>query len=429
MRVWVFLQIAVLLAHLACGSYARRVHASQRRPQNRHHSESKHLPKSDKRVNLEGRWDLSKSLTLLLMEFSPAAAFIPSGFGARYRVHTSDSAHMLQQNLQMKQSTKKKKKGTSSSSGFGASGGLQNAKSFKYTGKLRPGKVSPMREVPSEIQRPDYADDGVPKQRGMVMTVEVKTPEDIKGMRAAGLVAREVLDAAVRKVAVNVTTEEIDLIVHQECIDRGAYPSPLNYCKFPKSCCTSVNEVICHGIPDSRRLEDGDILNIDITVYYNGYHGDCSEMVLVGNVDKAGKKLVKVTHDAWQAAIAYCKPQQPFKGIGEVIEDYVKEHGYASSPDFTGHGIGKVFHTTPTIYHVRNNEKGVMEEGHVFTIEPMICEGKAKYCVEWEDKWTATTKDGKRSAQFEHTFLVTADGVEALTARLPTSAKYWWEEE
>ena len=245
-------------------------------------------------------------------------------------------------------------------------------------------------------------------------------------MRAAGRIAREVLDAAGRLVAPGVTTDAIDALVTEETIKRGAYPSPLNYHGFPKSCCTSLNEVICHGIPDSSVLKDGDILNIDITCYYGGYHGDCSETFLVGEVDDAGKQLVKVTYDCWQAAIAYCKPGQPYSGIGAIIEDYIQPYGYSTVREFCGHGIGKVFHTNPNILHYKNNEPGKMAVGHVFTIEPMICEGTFRH-VMWDDGWTATTTDGGRSAQFEHTLLVTETGVEPLTGRLPTSNPFFWQ--
>jgi len=310
-------------------------------------------------------------------------------------------------------------------------GGFGNrADTFPYTGTTRPGKQTPTRKIPAGIKKPDYANDGRPKARGPALPwqIEVKNQGDIEAMRAAGRVAREVLDAAGRAVAVGVTTESIDALVHQETIARGAYPSPLNYHGFPKSCCTSVNEVICHGIPDSSVLKDGDIVNVDITCYFGGYHGDCSETFLVGEVDEAGKQLVKVTHDCWQAAIDYCKPGQLYKGIGSIIEEYIKPHGYTTVTHFCGHGIGKIFHTTPNILHYKNNEPGKMEVGHVFTIEPMICEGTQKH-VEWQDQWTATTRDGKRSAQFEHTLLVTPTGVEALTGRIDTSNKFWWEEE
>ena len=301
---------------------------------------------------------------------------------------------------------------------------------FPYTGTVRPGVQTPRREIPTSIVKPDYAGDGRPKARGPMLPwqIEVKNAQDIAGMRVAGRIAREVLDAAGRLVKPGVTTESIDALVTEETIKRGAYPSPLNYHGFPKSCCTSVNEVICHGIPDSSVLNDGDIINIDITCYYGGYHGDCSETFLVGQVDDAGKQLVRVTYDCWQAAIDYCKPGQPFSGIGRVIEEHIKPYGYSSVSEFCGHGIGSVFHTNPNILHVRNNEPGKMEVGNVFTIEPMICEGTPKH-VMWNDAWTATTKDGRRSAQFEHTLLVTPTGVEALTGRLPDSNPFFWDTE
>ncbi len=299
---------------------------------------------------------------------------------------------------------------------------------FRYSGKMRPGKQSPRREVPAAIPRPDYASDGKPKASGPMLPwqIEVKTAADIEGMRAAGRVAREVLDAAAAMVAPGVMTDEIDAVVHAETVARGAYPSPLNYHGFPKSCCTSVNEVICHGIPDSYELKEGDMVNVDVTCYYGGYHGDCSETYAVGELDEAGQQLVRVTHDAWQAAIAYCKPGAAYSGIGSIIEDYIVPYGYTTVAHFCGHGIGKIFHTTPNILHYRNREPGTMKAGHVFTIEPMICEGKTRH-IEWPDGWTATTKDGKRSAQFEHTLLVTDTGVEALTGKLPSSKAFFWE--
>lgn len=222
-------------------------------------------------------------------------------------------------------------------------GGFGTTDTFPYTGTTRPGKQTPMRKIPTTIPRPDYADDGRPKAKGPVLPwqIEVKSAKDIEGMRAAGKIAREVLDAAGRIVAVGITTEEIDALVTEETIKRNAYPSPLNYHGFPKSCCTSVNEVICHGIPDSSILKDGDIINIDVTCYYNGYHGDCSETFLVGDVDEAGKQLVKVTWDCWQAAINYCGPGKPYSGIGGIIEDAIKPYGYTSVREFCGHGIGK----------------------------------------------------------------------------------------
>jgi len=299
---------------------------------------------------------------------------------------------------------------------------------YRYSGKLRPGRQSATREVPASILKPDYAASGVPRAGGPLLPwqIEVKSAADIAAMRIAGRAAREVLDLAGAMVAPGVTTDSIDELVHAETLKRGGYPSPLNYHGFPKSCCTSVNEVICHGIPDSYQLQDGDIVNIDVTCYVGGYHGDCSETYLVGDVDEAGRQLVKVTYDVWQAAIAHCKPGALYKGIGGIIEDSIQKYGYSSVAHFCGHGIGKTFHTTPNILHYRNNEPGKMEVGHVFTIEPMICEGTSRH-IEWDDKWTATTKDGRRSAQFEHTLLITPDGIEALTGKIESSPPFFWE--
>ena len=329
-----------------------------------------------------------------------------------------------------KKKVAKKRAGARAGAGGMRTQAGSRADNFPYTGRMRPGVQSPTRAVPASIALPDYAKDGRPKAGGPMLPwqIEVKSAKDIEGMRAAGRVAREVLDAAIAALEVGATTDSIDAIVHEETIKRGAYPSPLNYHGFPKSCCTSVNEVICHGIPDSYELRDGDIVNIDVTCYFGGYHGDCSETHLVGDVDEEAKQLVKVTHDCWQAAIDYCKPGMPYKGIGAIIEEHVAPYKYSSVRHFCGHGIGKVFHTTPNILHYKNNEPGKMEVGHVFTIEPMICEGTSEH-VEWKDKWTATTRDGRRSAQFEHTLLVTETGVEAFTGRLPTSKRFWWEEE
>mmetsp|Transcript_21681 Transcript_21681/g.27250 ORF Transcript_21681/g.27250 Transcript_21681/m.27250 type:complete len:367 (+) Transcript_21681:83-1183(+) len=312
--------------------------------------------------------------------------------------------------------------------GFGAPKKERKPK-FKYTGTTVPGILSPTRKVPENILRPDYAADGVPKAKSPVFPwdIEVKTEEDIEGMRVSGRIAREVLDIAGQAVQAGITTDEIDQIVHNACIERNAYPSPLNYHGFPKSVCTSLNEIICHGIPDSTVLKNGDMLNIDVTVYHNGYHGDCSEMFFVGELDDAGRDLIQVTYDAWQEAANFCKPGRSYKEIGGIIEDYVTKRGYSTVPDFCGHGIGKTFHTNPNVLHYRNNEpNGKMDVGHTFTIEPMICEGTAR-CVMWPDKWTAATADGKRTAQFEHTFLMTSTGVEPLTGKLPTSPKQFWE--
>eukprot|EP01038_Epipyxis_sp_PR26KG_P006216 gene6216-8564_t len=200
---------------------------------------------------------------------------------------------------------------------------------FKYTGKIVPGIMSPKSIVPTGIQLPDYALDGKPKvaREGLPWDIKPQTKEDIARMRVAGKMAREVLDSAIRIVKPGITTDDIDKLVHKETIKRGAYPSPLNYHGFPKSCCTSVNEIICHGIPDSTVLQEGDIINIDITVYYDGVHGDCSETVFVGKVSPEVEELVKTTYNAWKAAIAICKPGVKYSEIGGVIEDVITANG------------------------------------------------------------------------------------------------------
>lgn len=305
---------------------------------------------------------------------------------------------------------------------------------FVYAGELRPFAQSPTRVVDpdSVLAIPDYAIDGVPKKRGGSYEIEIKSPEDVVKMRAAGRAAREVLDLAGSLVSEGVTTDEIDAAVHSATIERGAYPSPLNYRKFPKSCCTSVNEVICHGIPDMRPLQKGDIINIDITVYLDGYHGDCSEMFVVGGreaLDEKGRELIQTTYDCWVKSMELVKPGVNYNAIGRTIQDYVTPRGFSTVRSFCGHGIGRTFHTAPNIYHYTVNQPlEEMRVGHVFTIEPMICEGMPDPYM-WRDDWTATTADGKRSAQFEHTLLVTEDGVEALTGKVEGSPLQFWEEE
>lgn len=246
-------------------------------------------------------------------------------------------------------------------------------------------------------------------------------PEDLKKLRKASRIAREALDAGHAAVAPGVTTEAIDEIVHNYIINAGAYPSPLNYYGFPRSCCTSVNEIICHGIPDTRPLQEGDIVNLDVTAYYEGFHGDLNETYFVGKVSESSKLLVKATYDALQKAIDYCKPNAMYRECGNIISNHVEPLGYSVVRSYTGHGIGGVFHQAPQVPHYRQNKAvGFMKKGHVFTIEPMVNQGTWKDFT-WRDKWTSSTCDGQRSAQFEHTMIVTDDGVEVLTARLPTS--------
>lgn len=350
------------------------------------------------------------------------------------RLHHS-SSRLYMNRKKKSTNTKKKKSRANKPQGFaGALRELQN-NSFKYAGSITPGKQSKQKIVVDEsISIPDYAIDGMPKNKGLQLPwiIEVKTPAEIECMRESGRVAREVLDIAGRAVEAGITTDEIDNIVHEETLKRNAYPSPLNYHGFPKSCCTSVNEVVCHGIPDDRQLVQGDIINLDITCYLNGFHGDCSEMFIVGGkqkLDEDGIKLLQVTYDSWIQAMEFVKPGNDYKDIGGIIEDYITSYGFSTVRNFCGHGIGSVFHTNPNIYHYKNSEpNGQMAAGHTFTIEPMICEGTAK-CLSWPDNWTATTMDGKRSVQFEHTLLITQDGVEALTAKIESSPTQFWEQE
>jgi len=239
------------------------------------------------------------------------------------------------------------------------------------------------------------------------------------------------LDIAGRYVRAGVTGDDIDRIVHYACIERNAYPSPLNYYDFPKSVCVSVNEIICHGIPDFRPLQDGDIVNIDISVYVDGVHSDLNEMFMIGEVDEEGRNLVKTAYLALQAACRMIKPGTYYRDVGSEITKVATKGGCAVVRKYSGHGVGKLFHCTPTIPHYAHNKGvGIMRPGHIFTIEPMLNVGTNWGDILWPDNWTAATKDGKRSAQFEHTFLVTETGVEILTARPGTSrtAMVWNDE-
>jgi len=241
--------------------------------------------------------------------------------------------------------------------------------------------------------------------------------EDIKGMRDSCRIARKILDAAHGIVKPGITTDEIDELVHTLTLSYEAYPSPLLYYNFPKSVCTSVNEIICHGIPDKRPLEEGDIVNVDISIYYNGYHSDLNETYLVGKVDEESNKLVKCAYTCLEKAIEICKPGTLYKQVGNIIGEYIESNGLSVVRTYCGHGVGKLFHCNPNIPHYKNNKaSGSMKPGHIFTIEPMINQGVWKD-ITWGDKWTSSTADGKRSAQFEHTILITDNGCDVLTAR------------
>uniref|UniRef100_A0A8C5PST8 Methionine aminopeptidase n=1 Tax=Leptobrachium leishanense TaxID=445787 RepID=A0A8C5PST8_9ANUR len=278
-----------------------------------------------------------------------------------------------------------------------------------------PGTVSPAHPVPEHIMKPDYVTTGIVPNWGDY--IEIKNEDQIEGLRHACQLARHVLLTARKTLKVGMTTEDIDAFVHCTIIGLDAYPSPLGYGGFPKSVCTSVNNVLCHGIPDSRPLENGDIINIDVTVYSGGYHGDTSETFLVGNVDKAGEKLVEIARRCRDEAIAGCRPGAPFSVIGNTISRIAGESGFRVCPHFVGHGIGSYFHGHPEIWHHANDSDLLMEEGMTFTVEPIIMEGSPNFKI-LQDKWTAVSIDNKRSAQFEHTILITSDGVDILT-KLP----------
>jgi methionyl aminopeptidase len=276
---------------------------------------------------------------------------------------------------------------------------------------LRPGLVSPRRAVPEHVVRPEYAAGGRPRAQGK----DVKTPEELERLRRACRAAARVLRVTGEAVRVGITTDALDELAHDETIRLGGYPSPLNYRGFPKSLCTSVNEVICHGIPDSRPLEDGDIVNLDVTVYLDGMHGDCSATFLVGAVDEEGRRLVQAARECLAKGIAAVRCGRPVSDIGKAIEAHASRGGYGVVRAYCGHGIGESFHTSLQIPHHHDpSAKRIMEPGMTFTVEPMITEGTWEDAL-WRDGWTAVTRDGKRSAQFEHTLVVTERGAEILT--------------
>jgi methionyl aminopeptidase len=279
--------------------------------------------------------------------------------------------------------------------------------------RVKPGVLSPPRVVPPEIPRPPYAESGRPvRERD---SGRPKTPEEIERMRRAGRAAAEVLAAVGAAVRPGITTDELDAIAHEECVRRGGYPSPLNYQGYPKSLCTSVNEVICHGIPDSTELRDGDIVNLDVTVYLDGMHGDTNATFLVGEVDEESRRLVTVTRECLDLGIAAVRPGGQVRDIGRAIQAHAEAHGFGVVRAFVGHGIGATFHADPQIPHYYD-PRAVrrLEPGMTFTIEPMITAGSWEHRM-WDDGWTAVTVDGRRTAQFEHTLLVTDDGVDVLT--------------
>jgi methionyl aminopeptidase len=276
---------------------------------------------------------------------------------------------------------------------------------------LQPGRLSPLRQVPPDIPRPEY----VGRKRPALGEPDVKDAETIERMRVAGRLAAQALAEVGRHVAPGVTTDELDQVGHDFLVARGAYPSTLGYRGYPKSLCTSLNEVICHGIPDDTVIADGDIVNVDITAYIGGVHGDTNATFLAGNVDEESRLLVQRTREAMMRGISVVAPGRPLNAIGRVIESYARRFGYGVVRDFTGHGIGTTFHSGLVVPHFDDPETDVMmEPGMTFTIEPMLTLGTIEYDV-WPDGWTAVTRDRKRTAQFEHTVLVTESGHEILT--------------
>lgn len=234
-------------------------------------------------------------------------------------------------------------------------------------------------------------------------------------MREAGRLAAEVLELTAAAIEPGISTEELDRIAHEACIARGAYPSCLNYRGYPKSLCTSVNEVICHGIPDDRPLVDGDIINLDFTAFYRGVHGDTDATYFVGTPDEGSRRLVNVTRECLQKGIETVKPGQPINVIGRAIQDHAESNGYGVVRAFVGHGVAEDFHTVPNIPHYFDPHATlVIQPGMTFTIEPMITMGDWHEEI-WDDEWTAVTRDGSRVAQFEHTLLVGELGAEVLT--------------
>jgi methionyl aminopeptidase len=277
--------------------------------------------------------------------------------------------------------------------------------------KLHPGGVPALRPVPPQIPRPEY----VGKKRPKLGEPNVKDAGTIERMRVAGRIAAQALEEVGRHVAPGVTTDELDEVGHRFLIDHGAYPSTLGYRGYPKSLCTSLNEVICHGIPDSTVIADGDIVNVDITGFIGGVHGDTNATFLAGHVDEESRLLVERTREAMMRGIRAVAPGRPLNAIGRVIESYARRFGYGVVRDFTGHGIGTTFHSGLVVAHYDDPDNDVMmEPGMTFTIEPMLTLGTIDYNI-LEDNWTVVTKDGKRTAQFEHTILVTDDGHEILT--------------
>ena len=292
---------------------------------------------------------------------------------------------------------------------------------------VRAGRVGERRAIPEGIAKPSYADTGV-VDRWPEPTV--KSPSVIERMRRAGREAADVLVAVAAAAGPGVTTDELDALCHRLVVQRGAYPSPLNYegsvQPFPKSLCTSVNEVICHGIPDDRALVDGDIVSLDVTLFLDGVHGDTCLTVPVGNVDAESRRLIRVTRECLERAIEAVAPGRPLNVIGKAIQEHAEGAGFGVVRQFVGHGVGEMFHSGFYVPHYYDpGRREPLEPGMTFTIEPMITLGGWQARM-WPDGWTAVTADGRRAAQFEHTLLVTDDGADILTTPTDTSSHPYW---
>ncbi|MEX3610165.1 type I methionyl aminopeptidase [Rothia sp. LK2588] len=283
-------------------------------------------------------------------------------------------------------------------------------------GCLTPGTVSAQRPVPAGIVRPEYVGKAEANEGN---DSNMYTPEEIELVRASGEIAANAIVEASKIAVPGTTTDEIDVLIHEYICDHGAYPSTVDYRGYTKSVCTSLNEVICHGIPDSTVLEDGDILNLDVTAFKNNVHGDTNKTLLIGEVDEESRLLVERTEESLARAIKAVKPGREINVIGRVIEKYAARFGYGVVRDFTGHGVGREFHSGLIIPHYDTAPaySTEMKVGMIFTIEPMLTLGTIEWDM-WEDDWTVVTRDRKRTAQFEHTLVVTEDGADILT--LPT---------
>jgi len=292
---------------------------------------------------------------------------------------------------------------------------------FSFTGALRPAFTHSKMPPPPGAELTDYAlhETGMSASE-MARTKDIPelSGEELATMREACRLGREILDLVGRALKPGVTGDFLDRVVYHACCERKIYPSPLNYSGFPKSVCVSPNEVICHGIPDARPIEDGDIVNLDVSIMHKGFHSDLNETFLVGNVEESKQKVVNAAYESLMAAAAMLKPGVMYRDLGAAIQGVAGKYGCSVVSTYTGHGVGRLFHGPPNVPHYKKNKAvGVMKAGHVFTVEPMINLGADGGDTKWPDDWTAVTLNGKPSAQFEHTFLITETGYEVLTAR------------